>query len=52
MKQTQRPWTAFYGPSVRKEIDHADYRTVGEMVSAVAHLYASKLPLRPVCPTG
>ena len=52
MKQTQRPWTAFYGPSVRKEIDHADYRTVGEMVSAVAHLYASKIAFTACLPNG
>jgi long-chain acyl-CoA synthetase len=39
MSLSDRQWTAFYGPSMRTEIAAAQYRTIGDMVSAVSHLY-------------
>lgn len=42
MSEHKRPWTAFYGPSVRAEIDAAPYRTIGDMVSAIAHIYGKQ----------
>ncbi|MEL7212581.1 MAG: AMP-binding protein [Pseudomonadota bacterium] len=52
MTDTERPWTAFYGPSVRKDITETPYRTVGDLVSATAHLY-DKAPAFTAClPNG
>lgn len=48
MTDKERPWTAFYGPSVRKDIISAHYRTVGDLVSATAHLYG-KQPAFTTC---
>ncbi|PJI84392.1 long-chain acyl-CoA synthetase [Yoonia maricola] len=46
------PWTAFYGPSVRKTIDAPAYRTIGDFVSATAELYGDR-PAFTVClPNG
>jgi long-chain acyl-CoA synthetase len=47
-----RPWTAFYGPDVRKEIEAQPFRTVGELVKATADLYGDQ-PAFTVClPNG
>ena len=46
------PWTAFYDPSVRREIDRPAYRTLGEMVSAVAKLYGDKPAFTTCLPNG
>ncbi|WP_224824524.1 AMP-binding protein [Cognatishimia sp. MH4019] len=52
MTDQDRPWTAFYGPSVRKDITDTHYRTVGDLVSATAHLYG-KAPAFTAClPNG
>jgi long-chain acyl-CoA synthetase len=52
MSERDRPWTAFYGPSVRKDIETAHYRTIGDMVSAIAHLYADKPAFTTCLPNG
>jgi long-chain acyl-CoA synthetase len=52
MSKHNRPWAAYYGPSVRNEIELAQYRTIGDMVSAVAHLYAKKLAFTACLPNG
>lgn len=52
MSEPYRPWTAYYGPSVRTEIDAAQYRTIGDMVSAVAHLYRKKPAFTACLPNG
>jgi len=52
MSENKRPWTAYYGPSVRKEIETAHYRTIGDMVSAVAHLYDKKPAFTTCLPNG
>jgi long-chain acyl-CoA synthetase len=52
MSQGNRPWTAFYGPAVRTDIETAAYRTIGDMVSSVAHLYGSKPAFTACLPNG
>lgn len=52
MSEQHKPWTAYYGPSVRKEIETAHYRTIGDMVSAVAHLCAKKPAFTTCLPNG
>ncbi len=52
MLDQERPWTAFYGPSVRKTIDAPKYRTLGDFVSATADVYGD-LPAFTAClPNG
>lgn len=52
MTASQRPWTAFYGPDVRPEIEAAPYRTIGEMIRAVSEIYG-KAPAFTACmPNG
>lgn len=52
MSQQDRPWTAYYGTSVRPEIDSAHYRTIGEMVSAVSDIYAQQIAFTTCLPNG
>ena len=52
MSEQNRPWTAFYGPSVRTEIDTAPYRTIGDMVSAIAHIYGKQPAFTTCLPNG
>lgn len=40
--QNSRPWTAFYGPSVRKDIDTLTYNNIGDFISATASVYGEK----------
>ncbi len=49
---TARPWTAFYGPNVRAEIQSLPFRTVGEMVSATASLYGNQTAFTVCLPNG
>ena len=52
MTASQRPWTAFYGPNVRPDIEAAPYRTIGEMIRAVSETYG-KAPAFTACmPNG
>ena len=52
MLDQERPWTAFYDPSVRKTIDAPQYRTIGDFVSATADVYGD-LPAFTTClPNG
>ncbi len=52
MNQSRHPWSAFYGPSVRTEIEAAQYRTIGDMVSAVSHLYKDQTAFTTCLPNG
>ncbi|EFL87478.1 AMP-binding protein [Ahrensia sp. R2A130] len=52
MSDNLRPWTAFYGPSVRTEIEKAQYRTVGDMISAIAQMYDKKPAFTTCLPNG
>lgn len=48
MTQTERPWTAFYGPDVRPDIETASYRTIGDLIRSVAETYG-KAPAFTTC---
>lgn len=52
MSEYDRPWIAYYGPSVRKDIETAQYNVIGSMVSAVAHLYDKKIAFTACLPNG
>ncbi|GAB5447619.1 AMP-binding protein [Gymnodinialimonas sp.] len=52
MSQSEKPWTAYYGPSVRPEIEAAQYRTIGDMVSAVSNLYKDQTAFTACLPNG
>ena len=52
MTDQERPWTAFYGPSVRKDITSTQYRTVGDLVSATSHLYGTQPAFTTCLPNG
>ncbi|MGL4405399.1 MAG: AMP-binding protein, partial [Notoacmeibacter sp.] len=49
---TARPWTAFYGPSVRTEIETLPFRTIGDLVSATASLYNHQTAFTVCLPNG
>ncbi|SFS19916.1 AMP-binding protein [Yoonia litorea] len=52
MSVHDRPWTAFYGPSVRKTIDTLEYNSIGDFISAKADQFG-KLPAFTTClPNG
>ncbi|MEM1314994.1 MAG: AMP-binding protein, partial [Pseudomonadota bacterium] len=47
-----RPWTAFYGPEARAEIETASYRTIGDLIRSIAETYG-KAPAFTCClPNG
>ncbi|MCU0832438.1 MAG: AMP-binding protein, partial [Rhizobiaceae bacterium] len=50
--QLDRPWTAFYGPSVRATIPAAPFRSIGELVSASATLYGDAPAFTCCLPNG
>ncbi|MEM1431235.1 MAG: AMP-binding protein [Pseudomonadota bacterium] len=52
MTQTERPWTAFYGPEARREIDTPSFRTIGDLVHSVADSYGSAPAFTTVLPNG
>ncbi|QPH54866.1 AMP-binding protein [Pontivivens ytuae] len=52
MRDDLRPWTAFYGPSVRRDIEAPRYRTLGDMVASVAHLHGRKPAFTCCLPNG
>jgi long-chain acyl-CoA synthetase len=52
MSQSFHPWTAYYGPSMRTEIETAQFRTIGDMVSAASHLYSGKTAFTACLPNG
>lgn len=41
MTSSDRPWTAFYGPDVRSDIDAASYRTISDLIRAAADTFKS-----------
>ncbi|MEM9436621.1 MAG: AMP-binding protein [Pseudomonadota bacterium] len=52
MAYEHRPWTAFYGPGTRAEIEGVDYRSIGDLVGSVAQTYG-KAPAFTTClPNG
>jgi long-chain acyl-CoA synthetase len=52
MTTIARPWTAFYGPSVRTDIETLPFRTIGEMVGATAALYGDRKAFTCCLPNG
>ncbi|WP_296639754.1 AMP-binding protein [Roseinatronobacter sp.] len=52
MSHSDRPWTAYYGPSMRSRIEAAQFRTIGDMVRAVSHLYSDKTAFTACLPNG
>ena len=52
MDRAARPWTAFYSPQARADIETVSYGTLGELVHAVAEAYG-KAPAFTACmPNG
>lgn len=52
MADNTRPWTAFYGPDTRPEIEAPSYRTIGDLVRSVSDTYG-KAPAFTTClPNG
>ena len=52
MIEQTRPWTAFYGTSVRKTIDTPAFRTIGDFISATAALYGDQPAFTTCLPNG
>jgi long-chain acyl-CoA synthetase len=49
---TERPWLAHYGASTQPEIGALPYRSLGEMISAVAQTYGHAPAFTNVLPNG
>jgi long-chain acyl-CoA synthetase len=47
-----RPWTAFYGPHVRPEIEAASHRILPDLIGGVAETYRSAPAFTCVLPNG
>ncbi|MGS4885107.1 AMP-binding protein [Roseibium sp. MB-4] len=41
MTSSDRPWTAFYGPDVRSDIETASYRTISDLIRSAADTFKS-----------
>lgn len=52
MKDDARPWTAFYGPNVRKDIDTASYRTLADLIRAVSGTFGTAPAFTACLPNG
>ncbi|MEM8849186.1 MAG: AMP-binding protein [Pseudomonadota bacterium] len=52
MTADERPWTAFYGPGVRPEIETPAYRTVGDLIRSVADTYGVAPAFTTCLPNG
>ncbi|MFT4609731.1 MAG: long-chain acyl-CoA synthetase [Cellvibrionaceae bacterium] len=52
MNHIDRPWTAFYGPGVRPNIEAASYRTIGDLIGSVAQTYGSAAAFTTCLPNG
>ncbi|MEQ9260135.1 MAG: AMP-binding protein [Roseovarius sp.] len=52
MQVTDRPWTAFYGPDTRAEIEMAPYRTLGDLVRSAAETYGTQPAFTACMPNG
>ncbi|MEM9999792.1 MAG: AMP-binding protein [Pseudomonadota bacterium] len=48
----KRPWTAFYGPGVRTEIDTPAYRNLGALIGSVADTYKTSTAFTCCLPNG
>ena len=52
MTLEDRPWTAFYGPDVRPEIETASYRTIGDLIRSVADTFGPAPAFTACLPNG
>ena len=52
MTSQARPWTAFYGPTVRKDIETASYRTLADLIRSVSHSFGSAPAFTTCLPNG
>ncbi|MFA8386548.1 MAG: AMP-binding protein [Pelagibaca sp.] len=52
MTAEARPWTAFYGPNVRKDIETASYRTLADLIRSVSHTYGDAPAFTTCLPNG
>ena len=52
MTEQTRPWTAFYGPSVRQTIDAPEFRTIGDFITATAAIYGKRPAFTTCLPNG
>jgi long-chain acyl-CoA synthetase len=52
MEDAARPWTAFYGPHVRPEIETASHRILPDLIGGVAETYRSAPAFTCVLPNG
>ncbi|MCI5111697.1 MAG: AMP-binding protein [Marivita sp.] len=52
MTEDMRPWTAFYGPAVRKDIDTASYRTLADLIRSVSGSYGQAPAFTTCLPNG
>ena len=52
MSDHDRPWTAHYGPSVRKTIDAPQHSTIGDFISATAARFGKKPAFTTCLPNG
>ncbi|MEL6959157.1 MAG: AMP-binding protein [Pseudomonadota bacterium] len=52
MAQNTRPWTAFYGPDVRPELEAASYRNLPDLIRSVAEVYGKAKAFTCCLPNG
>jgi long-chain acyl-CoA synthetase len=52
MSDTNRPWTAFYGPNMRRDITDLSYRHLGDFVRSVAHVHGRAPAFTACMPNG
>ncbi|MEO0487531.1 MAG: AMP-binding protein [Pseudomonadota bacterium] len=52
MDQGDRPWTAYYGPNVRPEIEVAGYRNLPDLIRSVAETYGKAKAFTCCLPNG
>ncbi|MEO1454220.1 MAG: AMP-binding protein [Pseudomonadota bacterium] len=52
MTSPDRPWTAFYAPGTRTDIEAASYRTIGDLIRSVAQTYGRKPAFTTCLPNG
>jgi len=52
MAHPERPWTAFYGPDVRTDIEAASYRNLPDLIRSVAETYGNAKAFTCCLPNG
>ena len=52
MTPEARPWTAFYGPTVRKDIETASYRTLADLIRSVSSTFGTAPAFTTCLPNG